>query len=521
MTTRDTLNTLLSASASKYPKRTALVLVNDNGEETVLTYRDLQRKVRQAAAAFQSRGIKKGDTVAIIHRNDPAFVVAYFGLARLGAVAVPINYMVKKAAELRFMLEHCEAKGVLTQQEFLRGIMEAKKDLPGLRGVWSSDGGEQTEDFWEFIAAQKPLEAGEGVLPEDVAAVLYTSGTTGVPKGVMLTHANLVSNADASITAMRLRENEVALTVLPMFHTFAWTACVLIPLRLGVKNVVIPSLTPPKPWLKAMGRHRVTIFAAVPQLYAVLARQACGLKGLLLKYWFFRKVRIAVSGAAPLSKQTLEEFRAGFGMSIIEGYGLTETSPVATINPLEDPRAESVGLPIDGVQVRIVDEGGKTLPEGGEGEIQIRGSNIMKGYLKNPEATREAIDADGWFKTGDVGALEQGYLYIRDRIKDMIIVKGLKVFSAQVEAVMLRHPDVQEAAVIGIPGDSGDETIKGYVVLRAGAAAGKSEILSFCRENLDPYKRPRDIDILDELPKNALQKTLKRVLREQEKAKKT
>jgi len=265
-----------------------------------------------------------------------------------------------------------------------------------------------------------------------------------------------------------------------------------------------------------MGAHRVTVFAAVPQIYGLLAKQACGIKGLILKYWFFRGVRVAVSGAAPLSPQTLNEFKAGFGVGIIEGYGLTETSPVATINPPAAPRAGSVGFPVEGVEVRVVGEDGTALPEGGEGEIQIRGHNIMKGYLKNDAATREAINPEGWFKSGDIGAIEEGYLYIRDRIKDMIIVKGLKVFSAQVEKVLMEHPDVQEAAVIGIPDDSGDEVIKGYVVLREGSKAEKSDILKFCKKNLDPYKRPRDIDILDELPKNALQKTLKRVLRQQE-----
>lgn len=515
MNRADTLNTFLDASASAYPDRTSLVLIGDH-RETSMTFKELRRKVLQTAAAFSQRGIGKGDTVAIIHRNDPAFVIAYFGLARLGAIAVPINFMVKKAEELGFMLNHSEAKGILTQKEFLRGVLGAKKDCPGLTSVWSTDGGKDTEDFWDFINKQEPFEASAEVRPEDITAILYTSGTTGVPKGVMLTHSNLVNNVEASTKAMAMDEGDVALTILPMFHTFAWTACVLIAIKLACKNIVVPSVTPPKPWLSAMARHRVSIFAAVPQIYGLLAKQACGLKGLVLKYWFFRKVRVAVSGAAPLAPHTLQEFKDGFGVSIIEGYGLTETSPVATINPIMAPKAGSVGFPIDGVEIRIVDDAGSDLPEGGEGEIQIRGHNIMKGYLKNEEATREAIDSDGWFKTGDIGVIENGYLYIRDRIKDMIIVKGLKVFSAQVEAVLMDHPDIQEAAIIGIPDDTGDEIIKGYVVLREGAQTDKSEILKFCRKNLDPYKRPRDIDILEELPKNALQKTLKRVLRKNE-----
>ncbi|MEE8425490.1 MAG: AMP-binding protein, partial [Elusimicrobiota bacterium] len=326
----------------------------------------------------------------------------------------------------------------------------------------------------------------------------------------------LVSNCEAAIEAMELTRKDIAITILPMFHTFAWTGCVLLSLRLAVKNVIVASITPPKPWLKLMGRHGVSVFAAVPQIYSVLARQARGLKGLVLKYWFFRKVRLAVSGAAPLSPQILKDFRQGFGLSIVEGYGLTETSPVATINPVDDTRAASVGKPVRDVEIRIVGEDGKSLPEGGEGEICIRGPNIMKGYLRDEAATREAIDAEGWLRTGDVGAIEDGFLYIRDRIKDMIIVKGLKVFSAQVESVLVTHPDVQEAAIIGIPDEDGNETIKGFVVLREKAKADKSALMKFCRKNMDSYKRPRDIEIRKELPKNALQKTLKRVLRKQE-----
>lgn len=522
--TTATLNSILDQAASRAPKRTALAYtLGKDEEEKTLSFAELRRQVLQAAAAFDKKGIAKGDTVAIVHRNDPAFVVAYFGLTRLGAIAVPINYLVQKPAELRFMLNHSRAKGVVTQREFLRGLTAARKGLPELKHLWVSDNrrqdeprGDGTEDFWPFVDAQEPLETPGEAAAEDVAAVLYTSGTTGEPKGVMLTHANLVSNCEAAIEAMELTENEVAITILPMFHTFAWTGCVLLSLRLAVKNVIVASLTPPKPWLKLMARHGVSVFAAVPQIYSVLARQASGLKGLVLKYWFFRKVRIAVSGAAPLSPQILKDFRKGFGLSIVEGYGLTETSPVATINPCGDTRAASVGKPVRDVEIRIVGEDGKSLPEGGEGEICIRGPNVMKGYLRNEAATKEAIDAAGWFRTGDIGAIEDGYVYIRDRIKDMIIVKGLKVFSAQVESVMTAHPDIQEAAVIGIPDADGNETIKGFVVLREGAKSDKAALMKFCRKNMDPYKRPRDIEILKELPKNALQKTLKRVLRKQE-----
>lgn len=527
-----TLNDALDQTAARRPHAPALVYVKDGAEET-LQFAALRHLVLRAAAAFRSVGVGKGDHVAIVHRNDPAFVVAYLGLSRIGAVAVPINFMISKPSELAYMLGHCRAKGVVTQREFLKGVLGAREECPGVAHVWTTDErrgrgdrrGEPnsgaTENFWDFVESFPPQEESAEVLASDVAAVLYTSGTTGRPKGVMLTHANLVSNVRSSIEAMRLTESDVSLTILPMFHTFAWTACVLIPLFLGAKNVVVSSLTPPKPWLQLMGRHGVTIFAAVPQVYSLLAKQAVGLKKWVLRWLFFRKVRIAVSGSAPLAVATLDEFEAALGLRIVEGYGLTETSPVATINPLGRQKAGSVGLPIRDVSVRIVDDSGRELAQGEEGEICIKGPNVMKGYLHDPEATRQAVTEDGWFKTGDVGIVDpDGFVHIRDRKKDMIIVKGLKVFSAQVEQALAAHPDVAESAVVGIPEADNDERIKAFVVLRDGAAADTAELHRFAREKLDAYKRPRDFEIVKELPKNALQKVLKRVLRDAELAKK-
>jgi len=515
------LNQLLDRTAGRLPNAPALVCLSKGGDEEVLSFGELRRQVLCAAAGFEKKGIGKGDCVAIIHRNGAEFVVAYFGLLRLGAIAVPINYMVQKPDELAFMLNYVEVKGIVTQREFLRGILKAKEETPSLSFILSSDGagktGAEIEDFASFIDNEKPLEGSIESTPEDTVTMLFTSGTTGYPKAVMLTHKNLVSNVESSIEAFGLVEKDVSLTILPMFHTFAWTACVLISLRLGAKNVVVAQVAPPKPWLDAMARHKVTIFAAVPQIYSLLAKQAVGVKKWVLRYWFFRKVRRAVSGAAPLSPSTLNEFKAAFGVSITEGYGLTETSPVATFNPVERPKVNSVGKPIKDVEIRIAADDGSELPQGAEGEIEIRGPNIMKGYYKNETATQEAVNSEGWFKSGDVGLIdEDGYLFIKDRKKDMIIVKGLKVFSAQVEKILVGHPDISEAAVIGIPDSTGDERIKAFLVLNEGSTIETPELHKFCRKNLDAYKRPRDIELIDELPKNALQKTLKRVLRDRE-----
>jgi long-chain acyl-CoA synthetase len=505
-----TLNDLLDHSASLWPKKPALVLHDDRA----VSFGELRGLVLRAAALLRSRGVGEGDRFALVLRNGLEFVVAYFALARLGAAAVPINFLVQKPDELRFMLGHSKAKGALTQKEFLRPL----KDIGGIFVLVAEEG------FWSEVAASPESANGfPEVSEEDLAAVLYTSGTTGLPKGVMLSHGNLVSNCDACIQALGLEDlsrRDVMMTILPMFHTFAWTACVLLPLRGGAKNIVSPSITPASAWLRLMSRHGATLIAAVPQVYAVLAKEAKGLKGLVLRWWFFRRTWLFVSGAAPLSPTTAEEFRAAFGKGIIEGYGLTETSPVATVNPVASPRPGSVGKPIPGVEVSIADEAGRPLPAGEEGEVLIRGPNVMQGYLDDPGSTAAAISPEGWLRTGDIGAVDaDGYLFIRDRKKDMVIVKGLKVFPAQVEAVLVSHPDVAEAAVIGIPDETGDETLKAFIVPREGCVPDKGGLLEFCRSKLDPYKRPRDIELVDSLPKNSLQKVLKRELRERERLK--
>ncbi len=512
-----TLTQLLDRTAARIPNAPALVCVKKDGSETTTSFGELQRLILCAASGFEKKGLKKGDCVAIIHRNGAEFVITYFALLRIGAIAVPINYMVQKPEELGYMLNHVEAKGIVTQREFLRGILKSKAEVPSLEFVLSSDGGSDAEDFDIFLAEHPPMEGSVDAASEDTVSMLFTSGTTGHPKAVMLSHGNLVSNIEAGVNAFGLNEKDVALTLLPMFHTFAWTCCTLISLRLGAKNVVITHPAPPKPWLNAMAKHGVTIFAAVPQIYSLLSKQAVGIKKWVLRFWFFRKVRLAVSGAAPLSMATLKEFKDGFGVSITEGYGLTETSPIASFNPPSRPKVNSVGKPVEHVEIRIVGDDGKPVAQGAEGEIEIRGPNIMKGYYKNEEATSAAVNSEGWFKSGDIGLIdEDGYIFIKDRKKDMIIVKGLKVFSAQVEKVLMGHPDIADAAVIGIPDETGDERIKAFFVLAEGAKADSSELHKFCRKHLDPYKRPREIEIVDELPKNALQKTLKRVLRDRE-----
>ena len=510
-----TLNDLLDAAAARRPRSGGLLTPGER-----LSYRDLRLQVLHVAAGLHAAGIDRGDRVALVLRNGIPFVVTYFALARLGAVAVPINFMVQRPEDLAYMLGDCRAKAAVTQKEFLSGLREAARRTPSLRTLWLTDSdGESPQErpFADLLRCDPELLPRRAVSESDLAGILYTAGTTGAPKGVMLTHRNLITNCAAAASHMGLRRKDVMLCILPMFHAFAWTANVLVPMWGGVQVAVAPGVTPAKLWLKLMARHGVTIFTAIPQLYAVLAKEASGVKRIVLRWWFFRRVRMAVSGAAPLNPEVAQRFEARLHVPILEGYGLTETSPIATINPPKGRRPGTVGLPIAGVRIKIADPEGRSQPAGQDGEVCVQGDCVMQGYYNQPEATAAALDAEGWLKTGDVGSLDaDGYLTIKDRIKDMIIVKGLKVFSAQVEAALLEHPAVAEAAVVGVPDETGDEIIKAFIVLRRGADADRAALLHFCRQRLDNFKRPRDIVIVESLPKNALQKVLKTVLRRQE-----
>jgi len=512
-----TLNALLDRSAQEGGGKIALVF----GEREV-SFLDLRRQVLEIAEGLRRTGLVKGDRVAIVHRNAPEFIIAYFAVNRLGAIAVPINFMVSKADELAYMLNDCGAKGVFTQNDFLPGLSAAAAKCGSLEKLWVTDlSATPTALIRPLHELRSPAfldEPHDATIESDTAAILYTSGTTGFPKGVMLTHRNLVTNCEAALRRMTLDRSDVTLCILPMFHSFAWTGIVLTSMRLTLTCVVFAAIAPAKPWLKAMGRRGVSLFAAVPQVYAALTREAKDWKTrAFLRFWAFRRVKIAVSGAAPLSVSVADGFKAALGVEIVEGWGLTETSPVATISAPGAVRRGAVGPPIDGVRVKIVDDIENSVPQGTEGEICVQGDCVMKGYWNRPEDTRAAFTADGWLKTGDIGVLDaDGYLSIRDRKKDMIIVKGLKVFPAQVEAIIAENPAVEESALIGIPDEVGDEVIKAFVVLKKGCVLEKAALLQFFKERLDAYKRPRDVEIVDSLPKNALQKVLKRELRERE-----
>ncbi|MCX5785214.1 MAG: AMP-binding protein [Elusimicrobia bacterium] len=506
------LYSMLSRSASKKPDATAFVT-----GDARLSYQELLHAVDRAADMFWQLGIRQNDRVAIVLRNSPEFVISYFALGKLRAVSVPLNFMVSKEDEVKYVLENSNAKGVVTENEFLKTYANVKTRLPGLKFIISADRPDQKDavEFWPYLKhahyhPQKQNPCAEG---GDVVSILYTSGTTGHPKGVLLTHTNIISNARAAIDAFKPLPKDIFMCLLPMFHTFAWTTNVILPLMLGTKTLIIKNITPPKPWLQAMGREGVTIMVSVPQIYSVLAREARGFKKVFLKYWSLRKVRFCLSGAAPLSLAIKNSFEKIFNIPLLEGYGLTETSPVVCVNLPHARKHGSVGKPLPGVKVKIVDEAGRELKDGEEGEILVQGPNITSGYHDNAEATKDLFNADGWLKTGDIGVLDnEGFLFIRDRKKDMVIIKGLKVFPAQIEQIINHHPKIQESAVIGLRLADGNETMKCFVVPKQGITIDKHEVMAHIRATMDPYKRPKEVEIVSALPKNTLQKVLKREL---------
>ncbi|MBR4508953.1 MAG: AMP-binding protein [Elusimicrobiaceae bacterium] len=516
------LYSVLADSAYRKPEAPAVI-----SEGKTWSYHQLLMSVDRASDMLWQHGVRANDKVALALRNGVEVIITNFALYKIGAVGVPINFMISKAEEIKFILKDCKAKAVVTQAEFLRHYAKVKKELPDLNYIFSTDeissSVKELNDpdiklFWPAIEESKFNPQTLSVKPaaEDIAMILYTSGTTGMPKGVMLTHNNFLSDVYSLVISFKINDDDSMLCILPMFHTLAWTANVITPLYLGLKIVVMANITPASAWLHLMGKEKITIMTAVPQLYSVLSKEAKGLKRLYLQYWAFRKVRFCISGAAPLSQETKDHFEKQLGLPILEGYGLTETSPVVSVNTEENKKAGSVGINLPYVNVKIIDDNGKELGRNEEGEICVKGDNVFKGYYNNPAATAEVFDSEGWFKTGDIGVVDdEGFIFIRDRKKDMIIIKGLKVFSAQVEHVINDYPGIEECAVIGVPDGHGGEIIKLYAVKRKGYDFDEADFRKYLKNNLDNYKRPREVEFRDSLPKNSLRKILKKDLRKE------
>jgi long-chain acyl-CoA synthetase len=478
----------LTAAAERWPERAAVT-----HEGAAVSFAEVELRSAQAAAMLRAAGVGEGDRVALQFPNVPAFVYLYFAVLRLGAVVVPINPLLK-AAETAYSLDDSGARMLLAWHEAERP--ETPVEVVALRDSRGA----------ALLDAFDPEASVVEVAPEATAVTLYTSGTTGQPKGAELTHRNLGLNTREVIRTFSVTGADVFLGVLPLYHSFGQTCTLNAAVAVGARLALLTRFEE-RAALELIDRERVTVLMAVPTMLAALSSVAGDRAP-------FGALRICVSGGAPLPREQMEEFQRATGATVLESYGLSETSPAATLNrPGDGHRAGSVGRPIAGVEVRIVGEDGEPLAAGAVGQIAIRGHNVMKGYWGREQATREAITDDGWFLTGDLGRVdEDGFVYVIGRLKDMIIRGGYNVYPREVEEVLHRHPAVAEAAVVGFPDARLGEEVGAAVVLRVGADAELSEVRDWVKERVAPYKYPRRVWQVDELPKGPTGKILKRAI---------
>ncbi|NJD05909.1 MAG: long-chain fatty acid--CoA ligase [Methylococcaceae bacterium] len=494
----------LRASARKYPDHAAII-----GSSGVVDYATFDRDSDAIAASLVASGVAKGDRIGLYCSNSEFFAVAYAGIVKAGAVVVPINLLLTPG-EIGFILNDCTAKGLIFQAIFSDQAIALSKAVDSLEFTVSIGAEVEGALSWEKLLQSTDSPSDFEFDPEeDLAVIIYTSGTTGKPKGAMLTHGNLLANVASVQAAMKWQPGtDVVLVVLPMFHAFAATVGMLTPLTCGCAIVPLPRFEPEQV-AQTIHSHGVTVFLGVPSMYSVLLRLKPDRVPLLAS------LRACVSGGAAMPVEVMRRFEAYFGQKVYEGDGPTECSPVTCVNPIGGKtKPGTVGLAVPGVEMRIVgEEGVGSLPRGEAGEIAVRGANVMKGYWNQPDATREVF-RDGWFLTGDIGTEdEDGYFSIVDRKKDLIIVNGMNVYPRVVEEVIHQYPGIREVAVVGELEELHGEIPVAFVVVEAGSAATEGAIRGWCRQQLGRHQVPRKVIFLDELPRNAAGKVLKRQLR--------
>ena len=498
------LDALFSETAARFPRHAAMIFGGRTTE-----FAALNAASDRVAGALAARGVKPGDRIGLYCINSDAFVTAYFGIVKAGAVVVPINLLLNPK-EVAFILNDAEAKGLIYFEAFAPAVQAIRSDLPALEFVVCIGEKNPLGDipFSSFLSADGPPPRPAVHPADDLVAIIYTSGTTGRPKGAMLTHRNLVSNVRSVHAALHFEPGkDVVLVVLPMFHAFAATAAMLAPLLAGCTIVPLPKFDPAQA-ADAIAATGATIFMGVPSMYNLLLRLPAEYTEKL------SSLRFAISGGAAMPVEIMRQFEERFGKAIYEGDGPTECSPVTCVNPIGGRRKPgTVGLPVPEVEMKIMDEQGRELPRGQIGEVCVRGPNVMKGYWKLSAETAEAFFGE-WFRTGDLGTEdEDGYFSIVDRKKDMVIVNGMNVYPRMVEEVLYRHPAVREAAVIGEPDELHGEVPVAFLSLKEGASVTEPQVRSFCREHLGRHEIPRRVVFLPDLPKNAAGKILKRALR--------
>jgi long-chain acyl-CoA synthetase len=542
------LDQFLSDSAQKYPDRTATIFGSTVGSRIIdarLTYRQLNQLVNRMAASLQQLGVEKGDRVMIMLPNCPQFIIAAYATWRIGGIVVCCNPLYVER-EIEHLLIDSGSKTMVVMSSFYQRVKRIrantklkhvivtniKEYFPRLLSVLFTlakekkeghrvDISNETDTFWlqDLLSDAPDQPRAIEIDPEDVSTLIYTGGTTGTPKGVQLTHLNLVSNATVLKTWGKVNEGkDVMIAVMPYFHAYGLTVAMNTAIAAAMSIILIAD---PRDMVHVLGsiqKHKATYYPGVPTMFI-------GFNNFPGREKFdLTSLRAAFSAAAPLPPEVQQQFEAITGGRLLEAYGLTETSPTVTGDPMDHPRQNSIGLPFPDTDLCIMDveTGTKEMARGEPGEIIIKGPQVMKGYWNMPTETANSLRTGpdgqpGWFFTGDIGYMdEEGFFHISDRKKDMIIAGGYNIYPAEVEAVLYEHPKIKEAAVIGVPDERRGETVKAFIVLKDGQSVEPEEIIDFCRERLAVYKVPRLIEFRDDLPKSLVGKVIRRELRGEE-----
>lgn len=484
---------ILESNEKKFAKKPIIFL----GKEKV-TNVQLKQKVDTLSNYLDEQGIKKGDKVAIILGNSVEFIVSLFAITKLGAVAVPINNFLKHE-ELGYIIENSAAKIVISSQDYKEELSLIENLNASI--LWIDTQNLSTKFNYNASSSEANID--------DLAVIIYTSGTTGNPKGAMLSYKNIFSNIDGANKVFGFTQKDRFIVYLPMFHSFTLSIMVLLPLFNASAIVIVTSIFPFANVLKETLLKRVTVFLGVPTVYNALIKAK-----IPWYFMWFNKIRAFVSGSAPLSEKVLNDFKEKFPRAtLLEGYGLSECSPAVSINRLELQKPLSVGIPLPNYEVKIVDDELIEVPVGEVGEIIVKGDCVMQGYLNNQEATDGTIK-NGWLLTGDFGKIdEDGYIYIVDRKKDLIISKGINIYPREIEEVIMHYDGIEACAVIGEKDDNLDEKVVAYIEPKEDITLDEKKIKKHLKEHLANFKLPKHIYFMEKLPRNATGKVLKRELR--------
>jgi len=502
---------MLEAAASSSPNKTVIFI-----DDRKVTYKAFLQKVDAFARFLEIAGVGVGDRVALIAPNSEEFVISVYAATKIGGVVVPINNMLK-GNEYEYILNDCEAKVLITSQQYIKEVEALPTTTKVEKMIWVDEAPQIDSNnivFDEVLETHRHGEESRGLSKlDEMAIIFYTSGTTGNPKGAMMSYRNIFHNMITGSERFDVTAKDRFIVYLPMFHAFTFTVMLLIPFYTRSSFVIIPKLLPFSNIIKQTLLKRVTIFLGVPDVYNALIKAK-----LPWYFMWFNKIRVFISGASALSEDTLNKFNQKFKRAtMLEGYGLSECSPVVSVNPLELQKPMSIGPALRGCEVKIVDDEMLEVPLGQIGELIVRGDNVMIGYLNRPEATEKTI-LNGWLRTGDLGKMDsEGYIYIVDRIKDLIISKGINIYPRQIEEELMKLDYIKQGAVIGVKDPNSGEVPVAYVELEDEADrefATPNQIKKELKAVLANFKVPKSVVIVDELPKTATGKVLKRKIKE-------